>query len=136
MRASWRSPVRCDASGAAAGEQSQEATQAAGRRRWGRGGRYGELLDESRVLLAEGLLELGEQSPLTLGESHLHSPGPQSVLTSVIRTTRDDNAAPEQAPSACGPGATLRAADRGRMCRLAQERLDVTPGAGPGWVRS
>jgi hypothetical protein len=55
-----RPPARCDASGAAASEQSQEATQAAGRRRWGRGGQYGELLDESRVLLGEGLLEFGE----------------------------------------------------------------------------
>jgi hypothetical protein len=30
-----------------------------------------------------------------LGESHLHSPAPQSVLTSVSRTSGDDNAARE-----------------------------------------
>jgi hypothetical protein len=90
----WR-PARCEASGAAPSEQTQQATQAAGRRRCGCGGRYGELLDESRVLLGEGTTEIGKRPPLMLGESHLHSPGPQSVVTSLIRPGGDDNAACE-----------------------------------------
>ena len=57
--------------------------------------------------MGEGLFEFGEHSPLVLEESHLHSPGPQSVLTSVIRATGDDNAVRTGAQCVCPRGDCL-----------------------------